>query len=76
MRFAGAMPTLDLTDEEHAALTRFLRDAIEADRFPMAPRLRPLKAVLAKIPPPAPKPPAPEPRGRLVPPRPARARRR
>ena len=37
------------TDEERAALARALRQLIDADRFPMAPRLKPLKSALAKL---------------------------
>lgn len=48
--------TLDLTDDEKAALVAHLRHAIEYDRYPMAPRLDPLKAILAKLEPPEPKP--------------------
>jgi len=33
------MPTIDLTDAEHAAVTALIRRAIEQDRFPLAPRL-------------------------------------
>jgi hypothetical protein len=36
--------TLDLTDQEAAALTRHLRQAIDYDPYPFAPRLDPLKA--------------------------------
>ena len=36
------MPTIDLTDAEHAAVTALIRRAIEEDRFPRAPRLDPL----------------------------------
>jgi hypothetical protein len=32
------MPTIDLTDEEYAAVTAAIRRAIETDRFPRAPR--------------------------------------
>jgi hypothetical protein len=46
------MPTLDLTDEERDALAAYLRAGIAADRFPLSPRLRPIKAVLAKLEPP------------------------
>lgn len=46
------MPTLDLTDEEREALIAALRGLIGADRFPMSPRLWPLKAILAKLVPP------------------------
>jgi hypothetical protein len=48
--------TLDLTDEEAAALTKHLRQAIDYDPYPLAPRLDPLKAILAKLDPPAPRP--------------------
>jgi hypothetical protein len=47
---------LDLTDEEAAALTHHLRDAIDYARYPFAPRLDLLKAILAKLDPPAPRP--------------------
>jgi hypothetical protein len=40
---------LDLTDEESAALTRLLRRTIDGDRYPLSPRLAPLKAILAKV---------------------------
>ena len=43
------MPTIDLTDDEHAAVTAAIRRAIEEDRFPHAPRLEPLRAALAKF---------------------------
>ncbi|MGA8760018.1 MAG: hypothetical protein WB611_27605, partial [Stellaceae bacterium] len=43
------MPTSNLTDEDRADLARFLREAIEADRFPFSPRVKQLKALLAKI---------------------------
>jgi hypothetical protein len=46
--------TLDLTDEETTALTKHLREAI--DYAPLAPRLDPLKSVLAKLDPPKPRP--------------------
>jgi hypothetical protein len=48
--------TLDLTDEEAAALAKHLLDAIDYARYPFAPRLDPLKAILAKLEPPAPRP--------------------
>jgi hypothetical protein len=37
------MPPFELTDAEHAELVRVLRAAIEADRFPLAPRLRTIR---------------------------------
>jgi hypothetical protein len=51
---------LDLTDEERDALAKYLRAGIDADRFPLSPRLRPIKAVLAKLDPPKPKTVLPE----------------
>jgi hypothetical protein len=44
-----AMPTIDLTDEELAAVTVAIREAVEDDRFPPAPRLDPLHSALAKL---------------------------
>jgi hypothetical protein len=46
------MPTIDLTDEEHAAVTAAIRRAVEDDKFPRAPRLDPLRSALAKLEPP------------------------
>jgi hypothetical protein len=40
---------LDLTDEEVLALTRLLRQTLDYARYPLAPRLDPLKAILAKL---------------------------
>ena len=48
--------TLELTAEEHQALVRLLRRSIDEDRFPLAPRHAPIRAVLAKLEPPAPQP--------------------
>ena len=48
--------TRDLTDDEARALAKHLRSAIDNDRFPLAPRLAPMKAILAKLDPPAPQP--------------------
>jgi hypothetical protein len=47
---------LDLTDEEAAALARDLHQALDYHRCPFAPRLDPLKSILAKLDPPAPRP--------------------
>jgi hypothetical protein len=47
---------LDLTDDEARALTKHLRRSLDDDPFPFAPRLDPLKAILAKLDPPAPRP--------------------
>jgi hypothetical protein len=46
--------TLNLNDDEARALVAHLRHALEYDPFPFAPRLDPLKAILAKLEPPAP----------------------
>lgn len=43
------MPTINLTDDELAAVTAAIRRVIEADRFPHAPRLDPLRAALGKF---------------------------
>jgi hypothetical protein len=55
------MTTPDLTDEEHAAVVAALRKLIDADKFPLSPRLRPLTSALAKLDPPKPKAPLPKP---------------
>ncbi len=66
------MPLLDLTDEEHAAVTTAVRRAIAEDKYPHAPRLAPLRSALAKLDP-ASAPRAIEPRTPL-PEAPARSR--
>jgi hypothetical protein len=43
------MPTIGLIDDEYAALTAALRQPIEQDKFPHAPRLAPLRSALAKL---------------------------
>lgn len=48
--------TLDPADDEARALAKHLRQAIDEARFPFAPRLDPLKAILAKLEPPKPQP--------------------
>jgi hypothetical protein len=37
------------TDDDRADLARLLREAIEADRYPLSPRVRRLKELLAKV---------------------------
>ena len=37
---------LDLTDDETAALARLLKSTIDADRYPLSPRIQTLKAIL------------------------------
>jgi hypothetical protein len=39
----------DLTDDEHAALTAAARKVMDEDRYPLLPRLAPLKSALAKL---------------------------
>jgi len=39
----------DLTDEETDALARLLRDTIDADRYPLSPRVQMWKGILAEI---------------------------
>jgi hypothetical protein len=62
------MSQIDLTDEEHAAVARALRKAIDEDQFPLSPRLKSLKSALAKLAPqPAKKPLPPPPKpGRVI----------
>jgi hypothetical protein len=43
------VPTINLTNDELAAVTAVIRHAIEDDRFPHAPRLDPLRAALGKF---------------------------
>jgi hypothetical protein len=43
------MPTLDFSDDEHAAVTAAVRRSIAEDKYPMSPRLAPLKSALAKL---------------------------
>ena len=42
------MPTIDLTDDELAAVTAAIRHLIDQDKFPRAPRLEPLRSALAE----------------------------
>ena len=55
----------DLTTDDKATVAALLRDTIERDRFPLSPRIKGLKAILAKLEPPRPAPtityPAPKP---------------
>jgi hypothetical protein len=52
---------LDLTDDETAALAQLLRRTIDDDRYPLSPRLVTLRATLAKLEPPEPRPELPPP---------------
>lgn len=40
---------LDLTDDEKRALAAHLRSVIDADPYPLSPRLRTLRAILDKL---------------------------
>jgi hypothetical protein len=60
------MPLPDLAPEEYAEIVRLVRAAIEGDRYPLSPRVKRLKSILAKVEPAAGKPavvpyPAPKP---------------
>jgi hypothetical protein len=41
--------SLDLDDSERAALIELLTDTIERDRFPLSPRVKRLRGILAKL---------------------------
>jgi hypothetical protein len=43
------VPTIDLPDDELAAVAAAIRGVIEGDRYPHAPRLDPLRAALARL---------------------------
>jgi hypothetical protein len=43
------VPTIDLTDAEHAEVTALIKRAIEEDHFPLARRLDLLRSALAKL---------------------------
>ena len=45
---------LELTADERKALIALLRQTLDYARFPLAPRLDPLKAILTKLEPPKP----------------------
>ena len=66
---------LDLTDEETAALAQLLTNTIEADSYPLSPRIQLLKGILAKIRPEPAREALPEPM-HCEPPRGGRYRRR
>ena len=47
--YIQAVPTIELTADELAAVTAAIRRAIEDDKDPHAPRLHPLRAALARL---------------------------
>jgi hypothetical protein len=65
----------ELTDEQTEALVRLLSRTIDDDRYPLSPRMRVLKDILAKFRPEPVRPPLP-PRRHYEPPRAGRYRRR
>ena len=67
--------TLDLTDEETAALLGELDRVIDNDRYPFSPRIRTLTAIRDKIRPEPAREPLPAPK-QYAPPRATAARRR
>jgi hypothetical protein len=67
--------TLDLTDDEAAALARLLRDVIDGDRYPLSPRIQTLREILGMLRPEPVRKPLP-PRRHYEPPSGGRYRRR
>jgi hypothetical protein len=53
--------TLDLSDDEKAALAQLLRRTIDENRYALSPRPAPMRAILAKLEPPKPRPELPPP---------------
>ena len=77
---AASTMTLDLTDEEAAALLRELNNLIQNDRYPFSRRIRVLRGIRVKLPgappePPPARPPTPEERTPERAPRTGRPRR-
>lgn len=52
----------ELSDEKTAALTHELHDIVENDRYPFSPRIRTLRAILAKLRPEPVREPSPPPK--------------
>jgi hypothetical protein len=72
----GSSMTLDLTDDQKHALAELLRSTIDHARYPLSPRLAPLKAILARLEPSEPRPELPPPLRAYDAPRVAGRRRR
>jgi hypothetical protein len=66
---------LELSDEETAALIQELHDIVESDKYPFSPRIRTLRAILAKLRPKPVREPLPPPKV-YAPPRATATRRR
>ena len=43
------MPLPDLSPEEYAEVVRLVRTAVDSDRYPLSPRAKRLKSILAKL---------------------------
>jgi hypothetical protein len=43
------MPKIELTEEERAALADVAREYVRTQRYPLAPRLAPIKSALLKL---------------------------
>ena len=65
-----------LTQDEKTALAALLRRTIDADRYPLSPRISTLRDILAKLQPPKPAPAPLPPLKRYEPPSRGRYRRR
>ena len=70
----SVMKNLELSDDEAHALVRVLREAIDGDRLPLSPRVRVLRAVLARLRPEPARPAASQEPGIYAPPRAIRRR--
>lgn len=70
------MPTIDFDDEERAAVIAALREKLDRERYPRAPRLDPLRSALAKLVPARAVAPRPAPSKPLEPPSRGRYKRR
>jgi hypothetical protein len=65
-----------LTDDEKTALVALLKRTIDADRYPLSPRISVLRGILAKLEPPEPVRAPPPPLPHYAPPRAKAAQRR
>jgi hypothetical protein len=43
------MPMIDLSNDEHVAITALVHRSMADDRYPLSPRLGPMKSALAKL---------------------------
>ena len=57
---------VDLSDDEAAALIRELHEIVESDHYPLSPRIRKLRGILAKLRPEPVREPSPLRKGRLA----------